>query len=166
MAGMINQLLDVLTEQSQRYEELLALSLEKRDAIVKDDLELLQKITRFEHLLVSQNQKLERKRQELMKDISDVMGKSVEDLTLSALAELMKEQDVQAGLVEAGEKIRATLEQLSEANDLNATLIQNALEYIEYSMNVMKTSMNQNPSLYTVKGGQLQEDTGLFDSRN
>jgi flagellar biosynthesis/type III secretory pathway chaperone len=165
MAGMVNQLLEVLKEQSQRYEELLGLSLEKREAIVKDDLDQLQKITHFENLLVSQNQKLERKRQELMKDIADVMGKKADDLTLAALIELMKEQDVQAGLAEVGKKIRETLEALSDANDLNASLIQNALEYIEYSMNVMKTSINKDPAMYSVKGGQLQEDSGFFDSR-
>jgi hypothetical protein len=29
----------------------------------------------------------------------------------------------------------------------------------------MKTSINKDPAMYSVKGGQLQEDSGFFDSR-
>jgi flagellar biosynthesis/type III secretory pathway chaperone len=165
MAGMIDQLLDIMNEQAQRYEELLGLSQEKKDAIVKNDVEHLQKITHFENLLVSQNQKLERKRMDLMKDIADVMGKKADELTLSALIELMDGQEVRGKLTEAGNKIRDTLTALSDANDLNASLIQNALDYLEYSVNVIQTSVNQGPATFSVKGGQLKEDNGLFDSR-
>jgi flagellar biosynthesis/type III secretory pathway chaperone len=166
MAGMVSQLLDILSEQTQRYEELLGLSTEKRDAIVKDDIEYLQKITNLENIVVSQTQKLERKRLEIMKDIADVMGKRNVELTLEALVGLLDGQEEQKKLKEAGKRLRNILDELAAVNDLNASLIQNALEYIEYSVNVMQSSINQNPTMYTVKGGKLKEDTSLFDAKN
>jgi flagellar biosynthesis/type III secretory pathway chaperone len=166
MAGMVTQLLEVLSEQTQRYEELLGLSQEKKEAIVKNDIEHLQKVTNLENIVVSQNQKLERKRVELTNDIADVMGKKAADLNLDKLLELLEGQAEHAQLVTIGQKMRDILNELSEINVLNASLIQNALEYIEYSLNVMQTSVNQSPTTFSVKGGQLQEGDGLFDARN
>jgi flagellar biosynthesis/type III secretory pathway chaperone len=166
MAGMINQLLDTMNEQAERYGELLGLSVEKREAVVKNDIEHLQKITNLENIIVSQNQKLERKRLEIVKDIAEVLNKKGEELTLAALVDLLKDQNEKNALVEVGSRIRDIMNELSEINALNASLIQNALEYIDYSLNVMKTSINQNPATYSVKGGQLQEDESLFDARH
>jgi flagellar biosynthesis/type III secretory pathway chaperone len=166
MAGMINKLIEVMNEQAQRYEELLGLSQEKREAIVKNDLEYLQKITRFENILVSQNEKLERNRMEIIKDIASVMGKNEKDMTLATLIELMEGQAEHAELIETGNKIRGIIEELSNVNVFNASLIENALDYIEYSMNVMQTSVNQNHlPTYSVKGGHIREGDSLYDSR-
>jgi flagellar biosynthesis/type III secretory pathway chaperone len=94
------------------------------------------------------------------------MGKRNEELTLEALVNLLDGQEEQQALIEAGSRIREIISELSDINVLNASLIHNALEYIEYSMNVMQTSINQNPATYSVRGGQIQEDSGLFDARN
>jgi len=39
MAGMVDQLIEVLEEQATRYDELLGLSKEKRDTIIVNDVE-------------------------------------------------------------------------------------------------------------------------------
>ncbi len=166
MAGMINDLIDMLNSQAQTYEELYGLSMEKKDAIVKDNLEDLQKITDLENILVSQHQRIEKKRLSLMEDIAIVLGQKGRELSLLELIELMEGQKEQEELRNVRERMRAALDKLAGANEINAMLIQTSLEYIEYSLNVMQSSVNQELSSYTVQGGVLKENGNLFDIRN
>ncbi|MCL2204240.1 MAG: flagellar protein FlgN [Defluviitaleaceae bacterium] len=140
MAGMIDQLIEILGEQNARCEELLGLALEKKDVIVQNDIDALQKITSLENMVISQNNRLERQRITLTADIAEVLGKGGQTLDITALIECMEGQPQQAPLIAAGEKLRETLTKLKEHNDINQSLIQNALEYVEYSLNVIRTS--------------------------
>lgn len=140
MAGMIDQLIEVLTEQHIRCEELYGLALEKKDVIVKNDVEELQKITNLENMVISQNNRLERQRITLTEDISEVLGKRGQLNELSALVDAMEGQPQQEPLREIGIKLRDILNKLKDANEFNKVLIVNALDYVDYSLNVIRTS--------------------------
>ena len=140
MAGMMTQLIDILSEQATRCEELLGLALEKRDVIVKNDVEELTKITNLENLVISQNNRLERQRESLAKDIADVLGKRGQQMDIATLIEAMEGQAEQAPLREVGDRLRDVLAKLKEANDFNEILVKNALDYIDYSLNLIRTS--------------------------
>jgi flagellar biosynthesis/type III secretory pathway chaperone len=139
MAGMIDQLIDILSEQAARCEELLGLAKEKKDVIVKNDIEQLQKITGLENMVISQNNRLERQRISLAADIAEVLGKRGQVLDIAALITCMEGQPQQEPLREAGNRLRSIINELKEVNDFNHTLIQNALDYVEYSLNVIRT---------------------------
>ena len=140
MAGMIDQLIVILNEQHTRCEELLGLALEKKDVIVQNDIEQLQKITNLENMVISQNNRLERQRVSLTDDISEVLGKRGQLNELSAMVDAMEGQPQQAPLREIGTKLREILDKLKEANDFNKMLIENALDYVNYSLNVIRTA--------------------------
>jgi flagellar biosynthesis/type III secretory pathway chaperone len=163
MPGMMHQLIETMNEQADRYEELLGLSDEKKDIIVKNDVDSLQKITNLESILISQNNKLEKKRISLVSDIAEVLGKRGADLSLTSLAEMLEEQPEKEALLAAGERIRVTLEKLSDLNDLNSTLIKNALDYIEYSLNLMRSTQSDQPH-YAINGEPLEEGRATFDA--
>ena len=140
MAGMIDQLIVILTDQGTRCEELLGLALEKKDVIIKNDIDELQKITNLENLVISQNNRLERQRISLTEDIAEVLGKRGQVLDIAALIECMAGQPQQEPLRQAGNRLREVLGKLKEANDFNHMLIKNAIEYVDYSLNVIRTS--------------------------
>jgi len=165
MAGMVTQLLEMLDKQAQSFEELYGLSEEKRDAIVKNDIDALQKITNLENILITQNHRIEKKRLTLVKDIAGVLDKKDDNLTLAGLIEALEGQAEQEDLKAVGRRIQAALGKLSEANALNESLIKNALEYIEYSVNVIQSALNQEVSMYSVQGGRLREESGTFDAK-
>jgi flagellar biosynthesis/type III secretory pathway chaperone len=162
MAGMINQLIDILGEQATRCEELLGLAKEKKDVIVKNDIEQLQKITNLENMVISQNNRLEKQRMSLAADIAEVLGKRGQVLDIAALIECMEGQPQQQPLREAGNRLRGIITELKEANDFNNTLIQNALDYVEYSLNVIRTGAQPTGAEYpdNIVGG-----TSLWDSQ-
>ena len=138
MAGLINELLTVLNDQAENYENLLAVSHEKHQVLVANDVKSLQKITNVENIIVGNNQKLEKKRAKIVKDISTVLGKKEEDMTLTLLAELIKQQDEHPALVEVTHRLRATVDQLKEINESNKTLLAFSLDYIEFTMNLLR----------------------------
>lgn len=166
MAGMISQLLEILNEQADRYEELQGLSLEKKDAVIANDIEALQKITYLENVLVSQHQKLEKKRLAVMKDIAIVLNKKEAELTLAVLIDAMQGQAEHAALKEAGARIRRILHELADINAHNTSLIQNALEYTDYSLNVLRSAAGGDRAFYNARGEQLTSTTGYFDAKH
>jgi hypothetical protein len=165
MAGMMEQLIILMAEQLSRYEDLLALSKEKRGVIIANDIEGLQKITHLENILVSQNQKLEKKREGLIADIALVTGKKTSDVTLQGLVELMEGQQEQAQLTDMGKRISHVLDALSEENGNNASLIDNALDYIEYSINIIRSVIEKDTGLYNAKGEPLKTERNLVDKK-
>ena len=165
MASLIHQLLEILNEQATRYEELLGLSEEKRDVVISNDVESLQKITHLENLIVSQNQKLERKRVAVTEDMATVLDQKADELTLSALIELLKDQEEQADLTAARDRIKKTLDALSEINTQNELLIKNALDYTEYSLNVIRSSISQAPAYYSSTGEVFIDEPGIIDTK-
>jgi flagellar biosynthesis/type III secretory pathway chaperone len=169
MAGMIDQLIGILNEQAERCTELLGLSKEKKDLIISNDGKGIQKITDLENILISQNNKLEKKRAALMKDVAIVLGKDEKngpEMTVSELIESMDGQEEQEALKETAARIRGILTELSDINVLNASLVDNALDYVEYSLNLIRTGMNKNPAVYNLKNGEPAEESNLYDVKN
>jgi len=59
-----------------------------------------------------------------------------------------------------------TLNELSESNRQNASLIENALEYAEYSLNIIRSAVEQNPAVYSAMGEPMQNNPGVLDVKN
>ncbi|MCL2015843.1 MAG: flagellar protein FlgN [Defluviitaleaceae bacterium] len=166
MAGIIESLLDTLGEQTNRYEELLGLSKEKRDVIIANDIENLQKINHLENILISQNQKLEKKRQAIVADMAIVLNQKEKDLTLPKLIELMQDQpNERTALESARNRIKSIMDELREMNQLNGQLIQNALEFVEFESNLLKSASGNAPVYFPGSDNDYYEESQI-DFRN
>jgi flagellar biosynthesis/type III secretory pathway chaperone len=161
----MEQLTDILANQISGYDSLIALSEIKKDIIVSNDAEALQKITSEENAVVGRVQKLDKNRLAVMNEIAIVLNIQNPDYTLSDLCELIKEQDEYNLLVDLTNDTREKLIKLKAINTQNKVLIENSLEYIEYSVNVMRSSLEPNKSFYNTAGEQIVPGTGFFDVR-
>ena len=148
MAALITEVLGILNEQAERYGELVGLSEEKREAIVSNDVDALQKINQLEGMLVNQCNRLEKKRLQLTLDVATVLNQRAETLTLTRLIDLMEGQEEQEALIDVQYRIKNTMNELNELNHQNGLLIQNALEYIEFSTNMIRAQMGQGESSF------------------
>jgi len=63
-------------------------------------------------------------------------GKKPEELTVSVLAELFPE-DMAKKLKSTGDSLKATIEKLKYRNDINQKLLNNAIEYVNFSLNLI-----------------------------
>lgn len=171
MASLMENLIEVLNQESIEYEGLLTLSQNKTPIIVSGDLENLEKITDDEQNLVSRIANLEKKRTEVIADIANVLNRDVEKLKLVNLIEMLAARpEEQAQLAEAHDRLRNAVRGLQRINEQNRELLTNALEMVEFEMTLlhsMKTApetANYTKSAYN-SGSQIGMSSKGFDAK-
>lgn len=139
MASLMENLIDVLEKESSEYEVLLALSLKKTPIIVSGNLENLQKITDEEQEVVSRVNNLDKKRVEITADIANVLNKDVTTLKLANLIQMLEGRPAeQKALADSHDKLQAAVKELQRTNEQNKELLNNALEMVEFEMNMLQ----------------------------
>lgn len=169
MASLIDNLISVLSEENARYEQLMELSMEKTGIIVKGDVSSLNDIVSREQNVVDIITGLEKRREEITKDIAMVLSRKPEDLTLPKLIELLAAQVEESNaLREVHEKLRLTLSQMVKVNDHNKQLLEDSIEILDFEMNLAQ-SLRQGPATANYSGNTYAEDiymqSGSFDTK-
>lgn len=171
MASLMENLIEVLDKESREYESLLGLSMKKTPVIVSGNLEELAKITEEEQIVVSKIVNLDNKRQELFADIANVINRDVKKLMLADLVDILAQRpQEQQKLAKVHDRLKTVVHEVERVNNQNRTLIQNALEMVEFDMNMlqaMKTgpeTANYNRGAYNT-GAQMGPGAGGFDAR-
>lgn len=161
--------MSVLEQENGEYQRLTELSREKRQIIIDGDIPALEKITNQEQEIASVLKNLENRREEVVKDMSIVLSKEPEELTITnMIAFLNKQPDEQRKLTELREKLRATLENMADINQQNEVLLQQAMEMTEFDLTLFR-SMRQAPATanYDKSANTTGEllGSGGFDAR-
>lgn len=171
MASLMENLIDVLDKESREYENLLGLSMKKTPVIVAGDLEELAKITDEEQIVVDRINHLDTKRQEVFKDVANVINKDVNTLKLPDLIDMLsKRPQEQQKLAIVHDRLKEVAHNVERVNGQNRILLQNALEMVEFNMNIlqsMKTApetANYNKGAYNV-GASMGVISGGFDAK-
>lgn len=145
MASLMDNLVEVLEEENNQYRKLVELSKEKKGAIVQADIRTLEHITEQEQEISSQLRNLDIRRDAVLKDMADVLGKNFAEMTITRLIGYLEQQpEEQERLSEIREKILATGKEMQEWNKRNETLLNQALEMVEFDLTLFK-SMRQAP---------------------
>ena len=145
MAGLMDNLITLLTDECEAYEKLVKVSSQKTRTIIDGNIDELQKITAKEQELTDKLQSMENKRLETVKDIAIVINKEDENLTITRLAELMDGQpDVQKKLLELRDRLKVVLGEMKTVNDKNEMLLKQAIEMVEFDISLVK-SLRQAP---------------------
>ena len=146
MASLMEEFISVLEQENQKYEELVGLSKLKTQTIVNADIEKLQLITEQEQMLLGHLVKMEKNRDRIRKDMSEVLNIPVDKLTLWNLAHMFeKNPQEKQKLIDLREALRLTLIEVATANQKNEVLLKQALELLDYDMTLVK-SMRQAPT--------------------
>lgn len=171
MASLMENLIDILHQESDEYEKLLDLSQKKTPIIVSGDLIKLQEITDEEQDLASKITNLEKKRIEVTNDIANVLNKDVTTLKLKSLIEMLAGRPAEQKLLaDAHDRLQSSVKGLQRVNEQNRELLQNALEMVEFEMNLLHASKaapetaNYNRGAYSA-GNTMGVVTGGFDAR-
>ena len=164
-------LIDVLEKECVEYEGLLELSQKKTPVIVGGDLEALQKITDEEQDYASRITNLEKKRTVVYADIANVINKDVNTLKLDYLIAMLEsrpaERDALAGL---HDRLKTAVRGLQRVNEQNRELLTNALEMVEFEMNLLQAmkaapeTANYNRGAYNT-GNTMGVTPGGFDAK-
>ncbi len=165
MASLMENMIEVLEKESLEYENLLQLSMKKTPAIVAGNLEDLAKITDEEQIVVGRINHLDVSRQEVFSDIANVINKDVKTLKLSDLiAILEKRPEEQQKLAKVHDRLKTAVHEVERINSQNRTLLQNALEMVEFDMNMLQ-SMKAAPETANYDRGACNTGTHMGISK-
>ncbi|RKI82916.1 flagellar protein FlgN [bacterium 0.1xD8-71] len=138
-------LIEVLEKENLEYKNLLDLSIRKTPAIVSEDLQALNKITDEEQIIVSRINHLDNQRSEAVDDIANVLNKDVTKLKIVDLIKMLEARpEEQAKLAAVFDSLRDNVRAVKRVNEQNRELIENALELVQFNMNILQ-SMNKAP---------------------
>lgn len=145
MASLMDNLVEVLEAENTQYGRLVDLSKEKKRAIIQADIKTLERITEQEQEISSLLRNLDIRRDAVIKDMADVLGKDFEEMTITRLIGYLEQQPKeQERLLKVREKILATGKEMQEWNRRNGVLLNQALEMAEFDLTLFK-SMRQAP---------------------
>jgi flagellar biosynthesis/type III secretory pathway chaperone len=145
VASLMEDFMDVLEKENGEYGRLTELSREKRQIIIDGNIPALEEITGREQEITSILKNLEKKREEVVNDMSIVLSKKPEDLTVTnMIAFLNKQPKEQQKLMELKEKLHNTLAEMADINGQNEVLLKQAMEMAEFDLTLFK-SMRQAP---------------------
>ena len=169
MASLTEELIRVLQEEQDIYQQLIPVSEAKAKVIVKNDLQTLQEITAREQQAVEKLNALERRREEIVVDMGTVLNRDPRTLKLKNMVKILeKRPEEQKKLAELYDLLTASMKRLSEVNERNKLLINQSLEMIQFEMNLIQsTKMAPGSGNYNKQASafDIPASSGMFDAK-
>ncbi|MDR3560116.1 MAG: flagellar protein FlgN [Negativicutes bacterium] len=148
----------LLAEMVDLYRVILELSMQKRELLVAAKTKDLELLTQKEERVILQIGKLESARGKLARQIAAEHGLDGDGLTLPQLRELT-EPETASKLEEIAIEFGKIMGELASVNQLNTELIQQALSFVNYNINLLTRSTV--PQTYAARGQGNQETQSL-----
>lgn len=170
MASLIEELIMVLGDEEKVYAEIIPVAEEKTRVIVNNDLQSLNSITEEEQALIGRISKLEKKRQEVIRNIGIVMNKKESELNFITIIDLLKGQEKeQEELRKLHDRLKRTIDALKLINERNQMLIKQSIEMIDFDINLMQ-SLRTSPGVGQYNTSSEVEiqgmNKGMFDAKS
>ena len=169
MASLMDDLVQVLESENKEYEKLEKLSKEKKQVIIDANVAALEKIVDLEQDVASKIQNLDNRRQKVMRDMSVVLNQSEQDFTIDTVIEMLSSQPKeQQRLQNVKKQLKTTLDEVRNINEQNQTLLNQALEMVEFDLTLFRSmrtapeTANYNKNAYNT--GEILGGSG-FDAK-
>lgn len=169
MASLMDDLIQVLENENEEYKKLAKLSKEKKQVIIDANVPALEKIVDLEQDVASKIQNLDKRRQKVMHDMSVVLNKPEQDFTVNTVIEMLSSQPKeQQRLQNVKKQLKTTLDEVRNINEQNQTLLNQALELVEFDLTLFRSmrtapeTANYNKNAYNT--GEILGGSG-FDAK-
>lgn len=164
---MWENLISILGEMVELYRGMLRLTEQKRQVLIAAKSQELTVVTQHEEVLILQIGRLESLRETAIRQIASTHGLAPDKITLNKVHELADEK-IAARLAELGEQLTTIVGELTPLNQQNAQLIQQALNYVNYNINILAQNAAgptySSPKNAQTPAGNNQRRT-LFDAK-
>lgn len=141
MASIMDEFISILEQENEAYQELAEASTMKTDAIVYSKIDELARITDLEQDIMGKILKLEKKRIQVRKEMSNILKVPEESLTLLSMANMFERRpEDKQKLLDLRERIRLTLVDVARVNQENEALLKQSLEMLQYDMNLIRST--------------------------
>jgi hypothetical protein len=141
----MDDLTQVLENETVEYKELIQLSENLREALIASDVASVERLTAAQEEVSNRIQSCETKRARIMGDMATVLNKKPEELKVSMLEETLANQpQARDRLATVRTNLKQTMDELKRINQTNQTLLRQSMELLEFDLNLFR-SMRQAP---------------------
>jgi len=162
MEELLIRLEEILKDETILYSQILNIGNKKTDIIVKGKVNDLAVLIEQEQDIVSKLSKMELERDVITSAIHKELGLPDEKMTLTQLISHIKGSHATT-LMEKQNTLLDTLGVVKSVNDQNGKLINNSLEYIEFSINVLSNAANPGNNYNQVGYSDAAGKSSMFD---
>lgn len=141
MASIMEELITVMEDELKEYKNFIPILNDKTKSIIENKVDELQSISTVEQQYLDRINNLDKKREEIIKNIAILFDKDYKTLNLKGIIEMLDKQPKdQFALSKLHDEMKATVKVILEINEHNKSLIEQSLEMIEFNMNVIKST--------------------------
>ena len=141
MASLMENLVQVLSDECTMYEQLLGLSSRKTAIIVSGNLKALAEITDEEQCVIGKIASLDKKREVAMENIASVLNTDVDSLKLTDLIGILeKRPEDQKSLAVQRDRLVNVAGNVRRVNSQNQELLKSSLEMVKFEMNIIQAA--------------------------
>lgn len=156
---LLENLIGILQLELSIYEELLELGEKKTGFLVTNDIEQITAITKEENKAAIKTRELGKAREQTLEQLCRITGDDHRSVTLSRVSEISGETYKKSFQV-IGDKLFHTIMKLKARNEINQNLIENAISYINFNMQLISS-----PRLEATSYGPNGKEVSSTDSR-
>ena len=132
----ISKLIEILKDENKIYQDILTLTNAKTEMIAQENMSEISNIAKQEEEYIKEAKLIEYKREDQITAIEKSLDiDKISDI--SSLLNYVDDDNIKKQLIETQRQFTNTLNELKRVNKMNNTLIQDALEYIALSVNLM-----------------------------
>ncbi|MDP4153137.1 MAG: flagellar protein FlgN [Bacillota bacterium] len=158
MIKILTDIVELLETHKGLYDNLLQLSLSKREALINSKVEEVDNIVSAEQLLIIRIGEIENKRKKAIHELATQLDIDDEKVTFDFVLGLLDEAEKHK-FAEIKKSLSGTLNDLYKYNKINTKLIETQLNYISFSYELI-TGLKQNTA-YNRAGTVKHNDSSL-----
>ena len=151
-----------LQDQLAAGKRLLALTMQEMEAIMQADVAGLARVQHSQQQCIERQTELENSRRAIMSELVAHIGGDTE-ATLSGILPLLPARDREA-LARTKDEILLVSARLTALNQTNGLLLEKALEYVKFSLDVL-TNLALQPAKYGTNLTHIAAPSFFIDSR-
>jgi hypothetical protein len=159
-------MIGILSLITVAHKELLKLSEEKKDILIKNDRDALEVAVSSEETVLKKIQNLEQQRESITEKIAHKLGIKAEEAKIEKIIENAQGQ-AKHKLIEVKMNLVDVIGKIARVNDINKELIKTHLDYTYFSLEVMMRGGDV-PETYNGNGymsGGEAASIGLIDQK-
>lgn len=160
-------LLDVLEEIYQSQLEIVEIAEHKKEALINSDLEELSKLIKQESSWIKKISKLEEERVSTIKLYFKDKDAEPDNLTITQLIDYVKSPIEKNKLIDINQRLTKTLNDIEQLNELNTQLIEQSLEFISNTINLITEESRQSYTYSKPTNKQINSSarSGVIDKK-
>jgi len=147
---LLSELTEILKKESFLYEKLLKTAEKKKETLIENEIENLFDHVETDQELIEQINKLENRRLEIMDNLDDKLEIKSEELSYQEFANNIPEK-WKNELNPIREKLVNTLEEFHVLNEENKKLIEEAVKFNKFSIDLIVDNLKKNNTTYHTK---------------